>query len=111
MLSCTEVTKVGSDELERPLKLGEQVSLRAHLMMRTGCTNYRRQLKVLRHAMQVYAEGKAIPDDPASPVRGRRLNFGPERGPEALTGSRLLPSHTIGMTGRLVWWLIVMLLA
>lgn len=66
MLSCKEVTKVCSDELERPLKLGEQVSLRAHLIMCTGCTNYRRQLKILRHAMQAYAEGKAIPDNPAS---------------------------------------------
>lgn len=66
MLSCKEVTQVCSDEMERPLRLGEQVSLRAHLMMCTGCTNYRRQLKLLRQAMQVYAQGKATPDNPVA---------------------------------------------
>lgn len=64
MLSCKEVTEVCSAELERPLKLGEQLSLRTHLMMCSGCTNYRKQMKTLRQVMQVYAEGKAIADDP-----------------------------------------------
>lgn len=59
MLSCREVTEVCSAEMERPLKLGEQVSLRTHLMMCTGCTNYRKQLKTLRQVMQAYADGKA----------------------------------------------------
>ncbi|MBI5718769.1 MAG: zf-HC2 domain-containing protein [Burkholderiales bacterium] len=58
MLSCKEVTEVCSAEMERPLKLGEQVSLRAHLMMCSGCTNYRKQLKTIRQVMQAYAEGK-----------------------------------------------------
>ena len=65
MLSCKEVTKVCSDELERPLKLGEQVSLRAHLMMCSGCTNYRKQLRLLREAMHVYADGQATTGGPA----------------------------------------------
>ncbi len=60
MLSCREVTEVCSAEMERPLKLGEQVSLRTHLMMCTGCTNYRKQMKALRLVMQVYADGKAV---------------------------------------------------
>lgn len=59
MLSCKEVTEVCSAEMERPLRLGEQVSLRAHLMMCTGCTQYRKQLKTLRQVMQAYAEGRA----------------------------------------------------
>ncbi len=59
MLSCKEVTQVCSDELERPLRLTEQVALHAHLMMCTGCANYRKQLKTLRQVMQAYAEGKA----------------------------------------------------
>ncbi len=59
MLSCRELTEVCSAEMERPLKLGEQVSLRTHLMMCTGCTNYRKQLKTLRQVMQAYADGKA----------------------------------------------------
>lgn len=64
MLNCKEVTRVCSDELERPLKLGEQASLHLHLMMCTGCTNYRRQLRTLRQVMQAYAEGRALPGDP-----------------------------------------------
>lgn len=59
MLNCKEVTEVCSAEMERPLKLGEQVSLRAHLMMCTGCTNYRKQMKALRLVMRAYADGKA----------------------------------------------------
>ena len=49
--------------------LGEKVSLRTHLMMCTGCSEYRRQLKTLRQVMQAYAEGKAIADD-AAPGQG-----------------------------------------
>lgn len=59
MLSCREVTAVCSAEMERPLGLGEKVSLHAHLMMCTGCTHYRRQMKALRQVMQTYAEGRA----------------------------------------------------
>ncbi|MGD9831185.1 MAG: zf-HC2 domain-containing protein [Piscinibacter sp.] len=69
MLNCKEVTEVCSAEMERPLRLGEQVSLRTHLMMCTGCSEYRRQLKTLRQVMQAYAEGKAIADD-AAPGQG-----------------------------------------
>ena len=65
MLNCKEVTEVCSAEMERPLRLGEQVLLRTHLMMCTGCSEYRRQLKTLRQVMQAYAEGKAIADDVA----------------------------------------------
>jgi hypothetical protein len=62
MLSCKEVTEVCSAEMERPLRLGEQVSLRTHLMMCTGCTQYRKQLKTLRAVMQAYAEGRSVND-------------------------------------------------
>ena len=48
MLSCKEVTEVCSQEMERPLRVGEKLSLRTHLMMCTGCTNYRQQMKALR---------------------------------------------------------------
>lgn len=69
MLTCKEVTEVCSVEMERPLKLSEQLSLRTHLMMCSGCTNYRKQMKTLRQVMQSYAEGKAIADD-AAPGQG-----------------------------------------
>lgn len=64
MLSCKEVTAICSAEMERPLKLGEKVSLRTHLMMCSGCTNYRRQIKALRQVMQAYAEGRTPSVEP-----------------------------------------------
>ena len=63
MLNCKEVTEVCSAEMDRSLRLGEQVSLRTHLMMCTGCTEYRRQLRTLRQVMEAYADGKAIAED------------------------------------------------
>jgi predicted anti-sigma-YlaC factor YlaD len=62
MLNCKEVTEVCSAELDRPLRLGENVSLRTHLMMCTGCTEYRRQLRTLREVMQAYADGRGNAD-------------------------------------------------
>jgi predicted anti-sigma-YlaC factor YlaD len=60
MLNCKQITELCSDELDRALRLGEKVSLRAHLMMCSGCTNYRKQMKALREVMRAYAEGRAI---------------------------------------------------
>jgi hypothetical protein len=66
MLNCKEVTEVCSAEMDRALRLGEQVSLRTHLMMCTGCTQYRKQLKTLRTVMQAYADGRAAVIDTGS---------------------------------------------
>ena len=72
MLSCKEVTEVCSLELEQPLSLGQRFGLGTHLMMCSGCTNYRTQLTVIRRAMQAYADGKAISGEgePGSESRG-----------------------------------------
>ena len=59
MLNCQEVTRICSDEMERPLRLGERTALHVHLMMCSGCTNYRQQMHTLREAMQAYADGRA----------------------------------------------------
>lgn len=63
MKSCKDITRVCSDELERPLSLGERASLRMHLLMCSGCANYRRQLRVLSQAMHAYAQGEAPRSD------------------------------------------------
>jgi predicted anti-sigma-YlaC factor YlaD len=60
MLNCKEVTELCSQEMERPLRLGERVSLATHLMMCTGCTNFRKQMKELRLVAQTYAAGGAV---------------------------------------------------
>lgn len=59
MLNCQEVTRICSDEMERPLRLGERTALHVHLMMCSGCTNYRQQMRTLRQITQAYAEGRA----------------------------------------------------
>lgn len=59
MLTCKEMTRVCSDEFERPLKLAERIEFRIHLMMCDGCANYRKQLHSLRNVMHAYADGKA----------------------------------------------------
>ena len=57
MPSCIEVTEVCSAEMERPLRLAERISLRSHLIMCSGCTHYRAQMKLLRTIMRAYAAG------------------------------------------------------
>ena len=64
MLNCSEVTNLLSDELERPMSLRERMVLKLHLMMCSGCANYRRQMSAIRVAMHQYAEGRAITDEP-----------------------------------------------
>lgn len=66
MLNCQQAIELCSAEMEDPLKLGAQLSLRTHLMMCSGCTNYRKQLKTLRQVSQAYADGRAIPEDPTA---------------------------------------------
>ena len=63
MLNCNEVTNICSDELERPLGVWERMKLKMHLMMCTGCSNYRTQMGAIRAAMRTYADGRAVPDE------------------------------------------------
>jgi predicted anti-sigma-YlaC factor YlaD len=63
MLNCNEVTNLCSDELERPLGMWERMKLKMHLMMCTGCSNYRTQMSTIRAAMHRYAEGRAVRDE------------------------------------------------
>lgn len=69
MLSCEEVTELCSLEMEEPIAMGQRFGLRVHLMMCSGCRNYRQHLRTLREAMQTYAEGRAVTGDPAREER------------------------------------------
>lgn len=60
MIKCRDVSFLLSESQDRPLSLGEAVSLRLHLLMCTKCTNFSRQLKVIRLASQ----RKARDEDP-----------------------------------------------
>ena len=64
MMNCREATELCSEEMERSLRLREQMSLGAHLMMCSGCTNFRKQMKTLRQVMQAYVEGRAVMAEP-----------------------------------------------
>lgn len=60
MLKCKEVTELCSQEMERPLQWGQSLSLRTHVMMCSGCSNFRKQMTVLRDIARAYAEGHAV---------------------------------------------------
>lgn len=55
MMKCREATQKMSEELERPLTPGEQVSLMVHTAMCRPCRNFRRQAAFLRDSMRAYA--------------------------------------------------------
>jgi|GWRWMinimDraft_11_1066019.scaffolds.fasta_scaffold107471_2 predicted anti-sigma-YlaC factor YlaD len=55
MMKCREATQKTSEELERPLTLGEQVELSVHLAFCPPCRNFRRQAAFLRESMRAYA--------------------------------------------------------
>lgn len=56
MMKCREATRKMSEELERPLTLGEQVSLKVHVVMCRPCRNFRQQAAFLRESMRAYAD-------------------------------------------------------
>ena len=53
-LTCKQASRLLSESLDRPLGLGERLSLRLHLAVCNACTNVRRQLAFLRRALRDY---------------------------------------------------------
>jgi len=62
MLSCKDVTRLCSEEQDRPLTLTERLNLRMHLAICKACTNFRQQMVFLRAATRRYREGRKEPD-------------------------------------------------
>lgn len=56
MLSCKEATRLMSQELDRPLGLSERIGLRLHVLICTGCSNFRRQMGAMRAFCRHYGE-------------------------------------------------------
>lgn len=54
MPSCRDATRMLSEARERRLGLGERIGLRLHLMLCTGCNNFRKQLDFIGSAMRHY---------------------------------------------------------
>jgi len=56
MLSCKQATRLVSQGLDRELGFTERVRLRVHLAICDGCTNFSKQVALLRQAMAKLAE-------------------------------------------------------
>lgn len=52
MLTCKQASKLISQSLDRPLSWLDRVQLKFHLFICDACTNFNRQLKQLRAAVQ-----------------------------------------------------------
>jgi predicted anti-sigma-YlaC factor YlaD len=52
MMSCKKATHLMSQQLDRKLSTGETMSLKFHLMMCTGCTNFKKNMAFLREACE-----------------------------------------------------------
>lgn len=50
MMSCKQATHLLSQQLDRKLSRRETMSLNFHLMMCSGCTNFRENMAFLRKA-------------------------------------------------------------
>jgi len=58
MLNCREATKLMSEAQEKPLALKTRFGLEVHLMMCSGCHNFKEQMAALRTMSHEYARGK-----------------------------------------------------
>lgn len=50
MLSCKEANRLMSQELDRKLSWSERIGLKLHVSMCDGCSNFRKQMGVVRNA-------------------------------------------------------------
>ena len=58
MMPCREVTRLVSQGLDRRLGFGERVALRVHFAICEGCSNFDRQMKLLREAVRQLGEAE-----------------------------------------------------
>ena len=55
MLSCSEVTQLVSESLDRELSFRQRMSTKMHLMMCKLCSRYNKQLAGLREAVRLHS--------------------------------------------------------
>lgn len=61
MLNCKQASELASRVMDAELTLGQRMSLKFHLMMCRGCTNFSRQLQFLRTAARRYGMREGMP--------------------------------------------------
>ena len=64
MLSCRESSKLLSERMERPLRMGERLTLRFHTMMCKACTRVEAQLLIIRKGVAEYPVPKKTDSQP-----------------------------------------------
>ncbi len=63
MLTCHQATRLLSEAQDRELRLKEKLPLKLHLMMCSGCNNFRQQMDFLRQAARRYPPGRSDSDE------------------------------------------------
>ena len=70
MLTCKDASRLQSQSQDRPLHLGERLSLRLHLLICDNCRRFKQQLNLIRRACQKVNEpdgmgvhGKGLPPE------------------------------------------------
>ncbi len=56
MMNCKHASQLISRSQDQKLTLKERIYLKFHLVMCSGCTNYRKQMEYIRKAMQQLRE-------------------------------------------------------
>jgi hypothetical protein len=71
-LSCEEISRLASESLDRELDLPERIALWSHLWCCVACRRFRRQIELIRVALQRHASrdeagaavaGQGLPED------------------------------------------------
>ncbi|MGQ9660694.1 MAG: zf-HC2 domain-containing protein [Thermochromatium sp.] len=57
MMNCKQAAHLMPEDLDRPLYWRERIALRFHLMMCSGCRNFKTQIAFLRSAIRLRAGG------------------------------------------------------
>lgn len=63
MLNCRDATQLISESQERKLSLKERMALKFHLMMCSGCQNFKEQIGVIRFIANRYAKKNSDSDN------------------------------------------------
>ena len=64
-MNCLQATRLLSEAMDRPLTWQEQLRLKLHLGMCTGCRRFSGQMPVLRRISRRYAQG--VSSEPNTP--------------------------------------------
>jgi len=58
MMNCREATRLMSESQERKLLVSNQMLLQLHVMMCSGCHNFKQQMGTIRTRTREYAKRK-----------------------------------------------------